>query len=72
MTIVVSQGPEIIEVPDLSGMTEDEARKALEDLGLEINATRNPLAGDDPKVRFQSPSAGSERERGDTVTVFFS
>lgn len=72
VTIVVSQGPEIIEVPDLSGMTEDEARKALEDLGLEINATRNPLAGDDPKVRFQSPSAGSERERGDTVTVFFS
>lgn len=72
VTIVVSQGPEIIEVPDLSGMTEDEARKALEDLGLEINATRNPLAGGEPKVRFQSPSPGSERERGDTITVFFS
>lgn len=72
ITLVVSQGPELVKVPDLSGKSEAAAKKAVEELGLKLNATRNPLAGDDAKVRFQSPSAGTERRKGDTVTVFLS
>ncbi|WP_166375958.1 Stk1 family PASTA domain-containing Ser/Thr kinase [Aeromicrobium phragmitis] len=72
ITLVVSKGPELVKVPDLGGKSEADAKKALEELGLKLNATRNPLAGDGAKVRFQSPSAGTERRRGETVTVFLS
>ncbi len=34
--IVVSKGKEYVTVPDLLGMTEDEAKEALEDAGLEL------------------------------------
>lgn len=70
ITLVVSQGPELVEVPHLEGMTEDQARAALQALGLSMNATKNPLAGDGATVRFQSPSAGTKKKRGETVTVF--
>uniref|UniRef100_UPI0025DCC1DA PASTA domain-containing protein n=1 Tax=uncultured Aeromicrobium sp. TaxID=337820 RepID=UPI0025DCC1DA len=72
ITLVVSKGPEMVAVPDLGGMSEAEAKRAVEELGLTLNATRNPLAGDDAQVRFQSPGAGTERRKGEAVTVFLS
>ncbi|MFD1860033.1 Stk1 family PASTA domain-containing Ser/Thr kinase [Aeromicrobium camelliae] len=72
VTLVVSKGPEMVKVPDLGGKSEADAKKAVEEAGLKLNATRNPLAGDGAKVRFQSPSAGTERRKGETVTVFLS
>ena len=38
VTIVVSQGLETVNVPDLKGKTEDEAKKMLDSLGLTIGA----------------------------------
>ncbi len=38
VTIVVSQGLETVNVPDLKGKTEDEAKKMLESLGLKLGA----------------------------------
>ncbi|WP_313410224.1 PASTA domain-containing protein, partial [Aeromicrobium sp.] len=72
ITLTVSKGPERVAVPDLRGMTEAEAKAALEAIGLKLNATRNPFAGGDATVRYQVTSAGSKVKRGSTVTVFLS
>jgi len=72
ITLTVSKGPEMVAVPDLKGMTEDQARAALSAVGLKLNATRNPFAGGDPTVRYQLTEAGKKVKRGSTVSVFLS
>jgi beta-lactam-binding protein with PASTA domain len=71
--LVVSLGPEPVEVPDLSNMTEQEARQALEGRNLVINVSNGtqPVAdpAQDGRVVNQEPSAGTTVNQGDTVTV---
>lgn len=58
-----------VEMPDLSGMTYDEARKALEDVGLYLEATGTGQSG---TVFSQSVNAGTLVEVGTAVEVKFS
>jgi len=71
--LVVSLGPEPVTVPDLSGMTEQQATNALNDVGLVIRVanTRQPVAdpNQDGLVVDQVPASGATADRGDTVTV---
>jgi beta-lactam-binding protein with PASTA domain/serine/threonine protein kinase len=71
--IVVSLGPAPVTVPDLSGMTESQARSAVEALGLElrVSASTQPVAdqSQDGLVVSQVPTAGSTADQGDTITV---
>jgi len=71
--LVVSLGPEPVQVPDLSGMTEQEATNALNDVGLVIRVanTTQPVAdpNQDGLVVDQVPAPGATAEQGDTVTV---
>jgi eukaryotic-like serine/threonine-protein kinase len=73
VVIVVSLGPEPVEVPNLSNMTEEEARQALEGVNLVLNVsnTRQPVADQtqDGRVVSQTPSAGTTIDQGDPVTV---
>ncbi|TMQ94572.1 Stk1 family PASTA domain-containing Ser/Thr kinase [Actinomadura soli] len=55
---------ENIPVPNLTGSTVDDAKKALEDSGFKVNVTG--FGGN--TVRFQSPDSGEAR-RGSTVTI---
>ncbi len=57
-------GTENIPVPDVTGRTVRDARKALRESGFKVNVTG--FGGD--IVRFQSPSGG-EAPRGSTVTI---
>jgi serine/threonine-protein kinase len=71
--LVISLGPEPVPVPELSGMTEQQATNGLNDVGLVIRVanTRVPVA--DPNqnglVVDQVPGPGATAEQGDTVTV---
>ncbi len=71
--LVVSLGPEPVPVPDLSGMTEQQATNTLNDVGLVIRVanTRVPVAdpNQDGLVVDQVPGPGATAEQGDTVTV---
>jgi eukaryotic-like serine/threonine-protein kinase len=71
--IVVSMGPAPVQVPNLIGMTENQARQAVESLGLVLNvsATRQPVAdpAQDGIVVAQVPNAGQTVNKGTTVTV---
>ena len=67
--IVVSAGPESVTVPPVVGLSEEDARAALDAAGLEVDVIRD--SADEPagEVIAQDPSAGTEVASGDTVTI---
>lgn len=71
--IVVSLGPEPVEVPDLFNMTTSEAEAALEDRGLVLRVSNStqPVADEsqDGRIVNQVPVAGTTVDQGSTVTV---
>ncbi|GIG27412.1 serine/threonine protein kinase [Cellulomonas marina] len=68
VTVVVSKGPELVEVPDLTGRQYDDAAAALEALGLRADRT-NVLGGIFGTVRSQSVDPGDQVRKGTTVTL---
>jgi serine/threonine-protein kinase len=69
VTIVVSKGQKQVTVPDLSGLTVDEARAKLgKDLTLG-NVTEQESTQPQGTIVSQSPPAGSTANRGDPVDV---
>ncbi|WP_452094278.1 Stk1 family PASTA domain-containing Ser/Thr kinase [Corynebacterium anserum] len=70
--LVISSGKEITEVPDLTGLTTDAARQALEKAGLELNPqVREEASSDTPagQILSQSPDQGSQVSKGTRVTI---
>lgn len=71
MTLVVSQGPQLFEVPDVTGNNRDKAAQILRDAGFE--PTWNPLWSPFPngltEVTGTDPAAGSMRRAGSEVTL---
>lgn len=67
--IVTSLGPEMVTVPDVFRTPEAEARAALEDAGFSVEVVHDkgdPVFG---LVYEQSAAAGSELEKGSTITL---
>jgi serine/threonine-protein kinase len=71
VTVLVSDGPE--EVPDVVGMTENQAKQALQQAGFEVFVTTSSDT-EEPKgtVIDQNPPGGTERPKGDSVTIVVS
>ncbi|HJQ94487.1 MAG TPA: Stk1 family PASTA domain-containing Ser/Thr kinase [Acidimicrobiia bacterium] len=73
ITVVVSSGASRVEVPDLFGLTFDQAQQTLADEGLEIGDNPNITSTDDPdldgRIINQTPPAGAEADTGSTITV---
>jgi eukaryotic-like serine/threonine-protein kinase len=67
----VSGGAARVEVPDLSGLSRDEARARLEEAGLRLGSQDEAASAgvNLGAVIEQVPSAGSEAERGSAVDV---
>jgi len=67
VTLVVSKGPDLVLVPDLRGLTADEAAATLNQYGFQITV----LGSFNPNsvVRQQSPTGHTKALRGSTVTV---
>ena len=75
VTAYLSSGPESVMIPDLLGKTPDEARKAVEDLGLVWELSADQVASDtveEGKIAQINPSAGSKVKVGSTVTGYAS
>jgi beta-lactam-binding protein with PASTA domain/predicted Ser/Thr protein kinase len=73
INIVVSEGPEEFALPDLSGMSDDEALGQLNDLGLEWNITNESSDDFDAETVIRTnPAAGTMVKPGDTITVVVS
>ncbi|MGJ9423755.1 Stk1 family PASTA domain-containing Ser/Thr kinase [Aeromicrobium sp. CF3.5] len=67
ITFVISKGPDVVEVPDVTGQKKNEAVKSLEKAGFKV---RNPFPGNFT-VEGQSPDGGEKVKRGSTVTISF-
>jgi beta-lactam-binding protein with PASTA domain/serine/threonine protein kinase len=69
ITLVVSKGPELIEIPPVKGMRAKDAEKKLKDLGFKVEIVHNPLYVGADYVVGSNPSEGSGAPRGSTVTL---
>ena len=65
-------GGELVEVPKVVGLSEDEAREELEAAGFEVEAETRPSTKDEGEVIKQDPKAGKRLEEGETVTIVVS
>ena len=68
VSLVVSSGPPMVTVPDLSGQQLAQAEQALRDLGLEVNVERL-FGGIFGTVHSTDPGGGEQVRKGSTVTV---
>ncbi len=73
VNLTVSSGPTQVEVPDLVGLTKDDALKKLSDLGFEgsLDYDFSAKVPRDEVIR-QDPDAGTEVDEGSTVTFIVS
>jgi eukaryotic-like serine/threonine-protein kinase len=69
--IVVAKAPPQVEVPDVTGLTEGEARNSLQDAGLRVRTRTDTVSAEDQDgvVLSQQPNAGNNAGEGDTVTL---
>ncbi|MER7518145.1 Stk1 family PASTA domain-containing Ser/Thr kinase [Streptomyces sp. NPDC126499] len=68
ITLTVSKGPRMTEVPDVVGMKTDEARGELEAAGFQVKVEKTfPFLGD--TVTGQSVEGGSDAAEGSTITI---
>lgn len=72
VTLIVSSGPEKVSVPNLQGMTEAQAEKALKEAGLVGEKKTQTVTddADDGRVVDQDPDAGTKVDKGSTVTYY--
>jgi serine/threonine-protein kinase len=71
VTIVVSQGPGDVSVPNVVGQREESARLRLTGLGLDVRVIEQEVSArsDDGRVIDQFPSTGTEVPPGSEVTI---
>ena len=67
--LLVSQGPEQVTVPDVTGLSRESAEARLRDEGLEPAVQEQESDVEEGEVISQSPSGGTEVARGETVTI---
>jgi eukaryotic-like serine/threonine-protein kinase len=73
ITVVISQGPERYQVPNLAGMTEEKARDELARFDAEVKVEREYSADYEAnQVTRTDPVAGEEVKAGTPVTIFVS
>ncbi|WP_179199964.1 Stk1 family PASTA domain-containing Ser/Thr kinase [Streptomyces sp. NRRL B-24572] len=68
ITLTVSKGPKLVEVPDVTDRSTEDARTTLEDAGFEVEVKKSfPYLGD--KVASQSVEGGQTAPEGSTITI---
>ncbi|MFJ4984646.1 Stk1 family PASTA domain-containing Ser/Thr kinase [Streptomyces sp. NPDC088732] len=69
VTLTVSKGQQMIEVPDVQGKDADVARQELKAAGFDVRVIRFFFTG---QVSNQSPAGGSQAPKGSTITLWVS
>lgn len=66
VTIYVSSGPDMVEVPNVFGKTESEAKQLLQSKGFLVNTFNSGSGG---TVISQDPAGGASAKKGSTVKI---
>ncbi len=71
VTLVTSKGPELFAIPDVAGMTRDEAAQELRDAGFNpiYNGLLNLLPDSSTEAVATTPGAGEMRPKGTDITI---
>ncbi|HLL36584.1 MAG TPA: Stk1 family PASTA domain-containing Ser/Thr kinase [Streptomyces sp.] len=69
VTLTVSKGPVMIEVPDVVGDSVDEAKDKLEGAGFQVDEDRGLLGLFGDTVEEQSVAGGERAPEGSTITI---
>ncbi len=69
VTLTLSKGPVMVEVPDVVGDSVDEATRRLKDAGFEVEEDRGLLGLFGDEVRSQSVDGGDTAPKGSTITI---
>ncbi|MER7484725.1 Stk1 family PASTA domain-containing Ser/Thr kinase [Streptomyces sp. NPDC126497] len=69
VTLTLSKGPEMIEVPDVIGDSVDEAKEKLKDAGFDVDEDRGLLGLFGDTVKGQSVDGGDTAPKGSTITI---
>ncbi|MFI6941050.1 Stk1 family PASTA domain-containing Ser/Thr kinase [Streptomyces sp. NPDC050418] len=69
VTLSISKGPEMVEVPDVTGESVDDAKQTLTDAGFEVDEDRGLLGLFGDTVESQSVEGGEEAPKGSTITI---
>ncbi len=69
--LIVSKGPELFPVPEVEGLSRDEAARTIRDAGFEPtwNGIWNAFPNDFTEVTGSDPGAGSQRAKGTEITL---
>ena len=68
VTLTVSKGPQLVNVPDVTGLDEQDATKKLTDAGFKVQVVKlNPFGN--PTVHIESPNGDQQAAKGSTVTI---
>lgn len=71
VTLVVSKGPPLFEVPSVVGKTRDEAKEILADAGFQVTyfGPWDLFPDETTRVSSQTPGAGAMRVKGTEITL---
>jgi serine/threonine-protein kinase len=71
VTLTVSKGPEMVDVPDVVGDSTDDAKAALEAAGFQVKEDKGLLGGlfGGDTVKSQSVAGGEQAAKGSTITI---
>lgn len=68
VTLTISKGPELLEVPNVVGKQRGEATRILEEAGFNV-AVKELLGGYFGTVRLQDTAGGTKAKKGSTITL---
>ncbi len=69
VTLTLSKGPEMVEVPDVTGDSVDDAEQALQDAGFRVEEDRGLLGLFGDTVKKQSVKGGDRAPKGSTIKI---
>ena len=69
VTLTLSKGPVMVEVPDVTGDSVDDAKTALGDAGFKVEEDRGLLGLFGDTVKGQSVEGGETAPKGSTITI---
>ncbi|MGQ4406110.1 Stk1 family PASTA domain-containing Ser/Thr kinase [Streptomyces hayashii] len=69
VTLTLSKGPEMVEVPDVVGASVDDAKSLLKQSGFQVKEDRGLLGLFGDTVKKQSVKAGDTAPKGSTITI---
>ncbi|MFE5259536.1 Stk1 family PASTA domain-containing Ser/Thr kinase [Streptomyces coelicoflavus] len=69
VTLTLSKGPRMIEVPDVVGDSVDDAKRKLEDAGFDVDEDRGLLGLFGDTVKKQSVDGGDTAPEGSTIKI---